>query len=318
MRIAFVGTSHVHTPDYLSVARSMPWLRLVGIAKPDPDTIGLLSDLPPLFDRQEDLPDHDVAVVLTDADSHDQVCTQLTAPAVFIEKPLAVSEKRAQHISRLLTQKGIDTETGFFLRHSAAFKSLCRVCDSAQMGPARFARLSFSHPGFLDGWLQKWPAHVSRTRMGSGAFADLAIHLIDAATCIFGPLTASSCQLDTSAATRLGFDPSFDTQGQATLTSHEGSLIHVWASAEAPSINLRIEVFCKGGEILLDAGRVTRTYRFANPDVIHHGEMPTPADGFRAALEGFRNRSERITNTEEAVLASASMEALLKLTPKLS
>ncbi|WP_178346912.1 Gfo/Idh/MocA family protein [Marivita hallyeonensis] len=316
--MAFVGTSHVHTPDYLAVTRSMPWLKVVGIAEPDPDTIGLIYDLPPLFDRQEDLPDHDVAVVLTDADSHDRVCAGLTAPAVFIEKPLAVSHNRAQHISRLLTQRGIDTETGFFLRHSAAFNALCGACNNAQMGTARFARFSFSHPGFLDGWLQKWPAHISRTRMGGGAFADLAIHLVDAATCIFGPLTAGSCQLDTSASTRLGFDTSFDTQGQATLTSHEGCLIHVWASAEAPSVNLRIEVFWEGGEVLLNDGCVTRKYRAANPEVVHDGEMPTPADGFRAALEGFRNRSERITNVEEAVSANALMEALLKTASKLS
>ena len=116
----------------------------------------------------------------------------------------------------------------------------------------------------------------------------------------------------------MGFDPSFDTQGQATFTSREGCLVHVWASAEAPSIDLRIEMFCEGGELLLDAGRVTRKFRAADPEVLHDGDMPTPANGFRAALEGFRNRSERITSIEEAVSASASMEALLKTTPTLS
>ncbi len=318
MRIAFVGTSHVHTPDYLAVVRSVPWLNLVGIAKPDTDTIGLLTDLPPLFDRQADLPDHDVAVVLTDPDSHDQACMQLTAPAVFIEKPLAVSYERAQHISRSLTQRGIDAETGFFLRHSAAFKALCKTCKESEMGTARVARFSFSHPGFLDGWLQKWPAHVSQTRMGGGAFADLVIHLLDAANYIFGPLAANSCQLDTSASTKLGLDPLFDTQGQATLTSRDGGLVHFWASAEAPEVELRIEMVCEGGEILLNGGRVTRRCRASEPQVIYDGEMPMPADGFRAALEGFRNRSERITKIEEAVSACASMEALLKKAPKLS
>jgi len=315
MRLAFIGTSHVHTPDYLAVIRAMPTLRLVGIAQPDPDTIGLLSDLPPLFDRQEDLPDHDVAVVLTDADSHDNVCQKLTAPAVFIEKPLAISQERAQQISRVLTQKGIETETGFFLRHSAAFKTLCRACRSGQLGPVRFARLSFAHPGLLDRWLQKWPAHTSLTRMGGGAFVDLAIHLIDAATHIFGPLTPKSCHLDARAAGRFGFDPPFETQGQATLTSDAGSLVHVWASAEAPNTLLRIEVFCEGGEIFLDGGRVTQMLRDADKEVVHDGEMPTPADGFRAALERFRNQKAPITRTQDAVAASASMEALLRTQP---
>ncbi len=313
MRLAFIGTSHVHTPDYLAVVRLMPWLNLVGIAKPDLETIGLLADLPPLFDRQEDLPDHDVAVVLTDPDSHDQVCMSLTAPAVFIEKPLAVSHKRAQHISSVLTQKGIEAEIGFFLRHSSAFRALCKACSDSDMGTARFARFSFSHAGFLEGWLQKWPAHISQTRMGGGAFADLAIHLFDAATCMLGPLSANSGQLDTSASTRLGLDPSFDTQGQATFTSKGGCLIHFWASAASPRVELRIETVCEGGEILLNGGRVTRKYCAADPQVIHESEMPTPADGFRAALERFRNRSERITRIEEAVAASASIEALLKM-----
>lgn len=312
MRLAFLGTSHVHTLDFLKACRSIPGVELLGIAEPDTETVGLLPDLPAVFERQEDLPDHDVTVILTDAASHDRVCAKVTAPAAFVEKPLGVTGARAQAISDHLTGQGIATETGFFLRHSEAFKTVQNACRAPEMGPIRFARFEFVHPGFLDGWLRAWPAHCSDDRMGGGAFVDLAIHLVDAATCIVGDLAASSCDLDTGSHHRFGLGPSFETQGQATLRSKDGALVHIWASAEAPETGLKIEISCEGGEVVLDGGRVTQKYRDANAEVLREGAMPTPADGFRAAIEGFRDGRDRIVLIEDAVKASVLMEKIVR------
>ena len=138
MRIAFVGSSHVHTLDYLAVCKALPWVDVVGIAHVDPETQRLLTDLPPSVPTQPDLPPHDLAVVLTDIASHDEICARLEAPAVFLEKPLAVDGPRADKLARSLSEKGKRVEVGFFLRHSRALSEMIEAVQKPAMGPVRF------------------------------------------------------------------------------------------------------------------------------------------------------------------------------------
>ena len=109
-----------------------------------------------------------------------------------------------------------------------------------------------------------------------------------------------------------GFDPSFETQGQATFLSKEGALIHIWAGADAPKTELKIEVFCESGEVTLDAGRVIRAYRNTVPETLFDGAMPTPAGGFRAAIEGFQGKASRIAPAKEAVLVCGLVEEMIQ------
>ncbi|WP_299044198.1 Gfo/Idh/MocA family oxidoreductase [uncultured Tateyamaria sp.] len=312
MRIAFIGTSHVHTPDYLSVCRDLPWVEMVGVARVDVETLNLLTDLPPIFDRQEELPPHDLAVVLTDIQSHDEVCARLSSPAVFIEKPLGLDGDRADGIGQMLSSAGKRVEVGFFLRHSTALKTLVDASKSPEIGNIRFARFAFAHPGLSEGWLRHWPAHIAIERMGGGAFTDLAIHLVDAALAILGPLRATSCVLDKVGPGYGGLNQNFDSQGQATLTSAHGALVHVWASAEAPEVMLTAQLICEHGEISLNGGRVLLRYPPDNVTVLHDGQMPTPADGFRAALEALRNRENPILEIADAVSVSQIMDSILE------
>ncbi|WP_299611759.1 Gfo/Idh/MocA family protein [uncultured Tateyamaria sp.] len=311
MRVAFIGTSHVHTPDYLAVCHDLPWVETVGIACVDEKTRRHLPHSPPEFDRHQDLPPHDIAVVLTDIRSHDDVCAQLTAPAVFVEKPLALNGTRASSIAQSLKLAGTRADLGFFLRHSTAFKTLAEASQDANLGDIRFAHLAFAHPGLLDGWLQRWPAHLSQDRMGGGAFADLAVHLIDAARVILGPITATSCDLDRTHSASGACEKGFDTQGQATLVSDHGALIHVWASAAAPRVMLSMHLVCEHGEVRLEGGRVLRRHREKEETVLHDGPMPTPADGFRASLVALRDGKAPILDIDDAVRASRLMENIL-------
>ena len=313
MRIALIGTSHVHTQGYLEVCRDLDWVETVGVAHADVETVPLLTDLPPVFPRQEDLPPHDIAVVLTDIRSHDEICGNLSAPTVFIEKPLALNGSRAEGIAACLKTANTRADIGFFLRHSVAFQALVEASKSEEIGEIRFARLAFAHSGLSEGWLRRWPAHTTPARMGGGAFVDLAIHLIDAAQSLLGPLRAASCELDQSGHTHGGTDQASEMQGQATLTSSDGALVHLWASAIAPRVMLAIQLVGDKGEVTLEGGRVSRRYGFDAPRVLHDGPMPTPADGFRAALEALRNGRAPIVEINEAVLASIVMDSVLKV-----
>lgn len=313
MRVAFVGTSHVHTIDYLTACRTLPWVDVVGICCPEADTYMRLPELPRVFKKQEDLPDHDVAVVLTDVASHDAVCSALTASAVFIEKPLGLNYERSRAIALSLGRRNIRTETGFFLRHSDAFQTICKVAKDSRLGRLQKASLEFSHPGLLDGWLRHWPAHLSVDRMGGGAFVDLSIHLIDAADLLFRPITARSCSLDRATSSGLIYDPSFEVRGSAIFMSKELAPIHIKASAISPQIVLRFELSFEGGEVQLDGGAVTARYGNSDHHVLHDGPMPTPAEGFRAALEGFRNVSTQVAPASDVLVTSALSEEMRNL-----
>ena len=311
MRVALIGSSHVHTPDYLAVCRALPWVDLVGVAEPDPETRGLLPDLPPSFARADDLPPHDLTVVLTDAASHPAVCADLNAPTLFVEKPLATGGAGARTLAQALEGSGKRVETGFFLRYSKALATLRGAVDggpaaSRPMGAVRFARLAFAHPGLKEGWLRRWPAHMAPERMGGGAFADLAIHLVDAVRAIAGPIEAVACRLDRPSGEHAGLD----VQGQAMLTTKGDAPVHVWASAVAPRVMLSIAIVCERGEARLDGGRVTRRVGDGPAEVLHDGPMPTPSDGFRAALLALHGDRPPITTLADAVAASRLMDEL--------
>ena len=248
--------------------------------------------------------------MLTDIASHDEICARLEAPAVFLEKPLAVDGPRADKLARSLSEKGKRVEVGFFLRHSRALSEMIEAVQKPAMGPVRFARLAFAHPGLRDGWLQSWPAHMAPERMGGGTFADLAIHLVDAARHLLGSIRGTSCDLDIDRDGLTGAGTAIEVQGQATLVSEDGALVHAWASSVAPRVMLTIQVVYENGEIGLDGGQVTRRLGGAEREVPHEGPMPTPADGFRAALEALREDRSPITNLADAVAASTVMDEL--------
>jgi predicted dehydrogenase len=147
-------------------------------------------------------------------------------------------------------------------------------------------------------------------RMGGGTFADLAVHLVDTAQRLVGPMRARSCDLEIGRDGSTGAGPTLDLQGQATLVSENGALVHVWASAVAPREMLAMHLVCENGEVGLDGGQTTRRMGDGARDLLHDGPIPTPADGFRAVLEAFRDDRPPVTNLTEAVAASTVMGEL--------
>jgi len=302
MRIALVGTSHVHATDFIEVCAELPWAQLVGIA----DVATAAPPLPGVdklvVPSVEDLPAHDVAVLVTDIASHDATCRRVGAEMLFVEKPLGLDGARSARIARYLSETGQHVETGFFLRHSPAFSALTEAVRSGRLGAVRHLRMSYGHPGLLAGWLRNWPAHLDVQRMGGGPFTDLGVHLVDAARAIVGELDVTGVDLNRPAS-----EGDVDVQGQIMLRGGGGELVHVWASGVAPSVVQRVNVICERGTLVLDAGRLE--YREGDTrEILHDVGMPTPASGFRSALERFRKGAEPLTRLQDAVAASGLMD----------
>lgn len=302
LRVAFVGNAHVHTPDYLAVCARCDWIENVGLAVSDPATRDLLPNDVPYFDRVAALPHHDLAVVMGDAADHDTLCPTLLAPALFIEKPLAVTGERAARLASALNRAGKDVWTGFFLRHAPAVDTCKSVLASGRIGHLQHARLTFAHPGLKEGWLQNWPAHSNPARMGGGVFADLAIHLVDIAEMLVGALSPHACQLDPGTP---------DTGGQARLHSQENATVELVTSAMASRVMLEFVFVGDKGTLTLDLGRVTLRQN-SGEHVLHDGPMTIPADGFETAMRA-AHAKQNGEDLECAVWASERMEQLIAL-----
>ena len=300
LRVAFVGSSHVHTPDYIAVCDRTPWVEVVGIAEPDKATAHMLPPDLARFEAHDALPPHDVAVVMTDAASHDAICPPLAARRLFIEKPLAVDGERAAALADRLEAVGKDVRLGFFLHHAPALAAMGQALRAGRIGRLRHARLAFAHPGLREGWLRGWPAHLDPDRMGGGAFVDLAIHLVDTALHLVGPLQPVACQFDGGLAAEAG---------QAMLRGPNGELVHLWASGAAPRVMLDVALVGENGELVLDGGlAIIRSE--GGTRVLFDGPMTTPADGFDAALDDFR-LSHAKDDLAAAVATSRTMSVLL-------
>lgn len=302
LRVAFIGSSHVHTPDYLGVCERTTWVEMVGLAEPDPATVHTLPDSLPILGAHGSLPPHDVAVVMTDAASHDTLCPMLAADQLFIEKPLAVNGRRAAALAARLSDGGKHVRSGFFLRLAPALASLENALRAGQIGRILHARFVFAHPGLREGWLHKWPAHLDPDRMGGGAFADLAIHLVDAATRLLGELRPICCQTQ---------GKPLEEGGQAVMEGPAGEAVHIWVSAAAPRVMLDMRLVGEAGELLLNQGRAV--LRSGEREIVlHAGAMTTPADGFAAALSAFRAGATS-EDLAQAANASAVFERIIEM-----
>jgi predicted dehydrogenase len=121
-----------------------------------------------------------------------------------------------------------------------AVQQLAGWAADGTLGRLRHLTFCYQHPGLLEGGLRAWPALLDRARMGHGGFGDLAVHLIDLAGWIGGPLEAMACLLE-------GDGQGSDCQGSALLKvragPHAGALVTLRAGTvlHGPRIDLRLD-----------------------------------------------------------------------------
>ncbi|PRY93667.1 putative dehydrogenase [Hasllibacter halocynthiae] len=295
MRVAIVGTAHVHAADYAAVCEGRPGTTLVGIAAPDPGSpFRFPPDVPVVAEPAVLIP-HDLAVVTVDARSQESVIPSLRAPHLFVEKPLGADRGARERLAVHLAARGGTTSLGFFLRHGPA---PCAMAEAVRGGRRlRELRLRFAHDGLRAGWLEAWPAHLSPERMGYGAFGDLGIHLLDAATLVAGPLAPEACRLRHRA-------DGLETGGSARLAGPNGVAVHLEVDAAATEACLTVEAKFEDGTLTC-GGRL-------GPPGTGAGGLPDPASGFSTVLDALeRGEPPGGAILSDAVAAGRLLDAVL-------
>jgi len=230
IRIALLGTAHVHVGDYLAAIAKDPGTRLVAVHGGDVPGVRRVHDV------RQALRDADMALVTSTTAEHNDVLrhTALARVPVLVEKPLAGDLPETVRLVPLLASGGT---TAMFLRCAPAFRRVRSLLAGGELGELAVAHLRFTHPGLLDGVFTgpaAWMRHV-------GGFTDLAVHLFDLLLWLRPrarlALRATSWQEDAGGAALLDWG-GFPATVHAGWTSRPGGIhLHIEGSRDSVTVD---------------------------------------------------------------------------------
>jgi predicted dehydrogenase len=231
MRVALLGTGHVHAADYLTAIAADPGAQLV-----------------------TSLRTADVAVIASATAAHGGHLRRVVAAGLpaLVEKPLASTAAETAELATVIDRAGAPVTTAMFLRCAPALRRVRSLLAADALGELAGVHARFTHPGLLDGVFSGRSAWMLK----AGGFADLAIHLLDLLRWLRpdSDLTARSAHLrhtpgypmDVGGAALLDW-------GGVPVTLHAG-----WTSRPG-GVHLRIEgstesITVNNGTLSLDSG----------------------------------------------------------------
>lgn len=308
LSVAIVGCEQIHAQDYLDTSLADPRVRVVAVtSERDPARARRLAaphGLPVLDDFAQ-LPEVDLAFVTTAIEDHEATVSALLPRArhLFVEKPLSVSAERATALAAQLV--GRSCFSGFYLRTDPALRQLRQLARDGAIGSLSHLSLTAGHPGLLEGWLSDWPAHLDETRMGYGAFGDLAVHLLDFSAWLTGEaLTVEYCRLERDARWPL------DHSGEALLRA--GDLpVQLRASATLRGPRLAVRLDGNEGTLALSAGRLVLHDAKGNRQTLAEGVDPGVPQGARAVFDQLLGKPRpELATLADALVANQLLDRL--------
>jgi predicted dehydrogenase len=267
LRIAVLGTSHVHLADHLAALDRPGLSRAAGL--PQADAV-ILGGSP--ADRERLLAE------MTEM-------TEVHLP-VLAEKPLARS---APATAALLRRWQGHLTTAMFLRCSPVFAALRHAVAAGTLGDIAAVHADFSHPGWWDGVFTGAAAWMGDEEQApGGALADLAVHLLDVLLWIRPDWPLTVCAADRIRSARAGSaragavvaGSALLRWGPALVTLHTG-----WTSRPG---GLRVAMDGSHGRAVVDGGELTLVNGSSGPRTVHRGPAPAAADAVHAFVGELR------------------------------
>ncbi|MEV7780204.1 Gfo/Idh/MocA family oxidoreductase [Kitasatospora sp. NPDC088351] len=277
VRLAVLGTAHVHLADHLDVVAADRHTELAAVHRGSGPWPPRLAGVRPAT-ADEALAGADAALVASTTAEHGPLLRRVAAAGlpVLVEKPLAGSAAQTAELLAVLASGGRPATTAMFLRCAPAFGRLRALLAARAFGELASVEAGFSHPGLPDGLFDGPAGWMLDAAHGpAGAFADLAVHLVD----LLGWLAPGAGLRVLGAVLRHRPGLAADVGG-AALLSWGGVPVSVragWASRPG-GVSVRVEG--ERGTARVDGGRLTLTGAGERVE-----EYPPPRAG--AALEGF-------------------------------
>jgi predicted dehydrogenase len=231
----------------------------------------------------------DAAVICSTTAGHHDWLRHVVAGGVpaLVEKPLAATAEETAVLTGLIRRARRPVTTAMFLRCAPALRRARTLLAGRELGEIVGAGLRFSHAGLLDGVFDAGAGWMlDPARGGTGAFADLGVHLIDL-LCWLRPGARIAVR---GAFLRGRPDMAVDTGGSALL-DWDGvpTTLHAGWTARPGGVRLRVEgtrgtLTVRGGTLRL-RGRDAGTYA---GDHVEEYAPPSAGDATTAFLAGLR------------------------------
>ncbi len=178
MKVAVLGTWHVHAPGYAKTAAALG--TLTGVWE---ENTAWCADFAKQFgirqyaSREELLADDVDGVIIcsaTDRHKEDVIAAARAGKAIFIEKVLALTEADCLEIRRVLAETGVPFVISFPWKFNPAVMTVRSLVESGDVGRINFIRFRNAHTGSSGDWLP--PHFYNAAQCGGGAMIDLGAH----------------------------------------------------------------------------------------------------------------------------------------------
>lgn len=182
MKIAVLGTWHVHTKDYIKTVLQHPHAELVTIwdtdetrAAPYVEQAGNCKFTTDLNEILAD-PSIDGVVVCTATNEHPDVLIAAAHAGkhIFTEKVLTVTNEDARRVKEAVENSGKNFVISFPYLAYPEIQFIQKLIADGKLGELTYCRVRNCHEGALANWLP--PHFYDKEQCGGGAMMDLGAH----------------------------------------------------------------------------------------------------------------------------------------------
>lgn len=181
MKVAMLGTWHVHTQEYTEAIKNSGRSELAAVWEADEEKGKAYAEkfgCKYCADLEEILSDpsiDSVAVCTATSEHHDVMIKAAKAGKnIFTEKVLAFTTAEAEEIKAAIDAAGVKFTISYPHLTFPKLRFAKSVLDSGELGDITYARVRNVHNGASAGWLP--PHFFDKSQCGGGAMMDLGAH----------------------------------------------------------------------------------------------------------------------------------------------
>ena len=190
MKIAVVGTWHVHAPQYADVVVRTEGAELIGVYEENTEWKKAFAEKYSItaYDTFDDLlkSDADGVIVCSSSDTHADYMVKLAQAKkhIFTEKVLALTVEDCERVKKAVEENGVRFVVSLVHKYRNYGITMKKIADSGELGNINYLRFRNCHSGSIKDWL---PQHFyDKKQCGGGAMIDLGAHGMYIADWIMG------------------------------------------------------------------------------------------------------------------------------------
>ncbi len=319
MKLAFVGTAHIHTPGFIDMLSRRPEFtvaavydhdaaraaknaeRLHATAVASPDAIWEADDIP-------------AVIICSETNRHGDLVRQAAAAGkhMFVEKPLGFSATDGWQMAKDIEKAKVIFQTGYFMRGMGIHRFLKQEIEAGHFGKITRLRHSNCHSGSLGGWFDTdWRWMADPAIAGCGAFGDLGTHSLDILLWWLNNACPDRVTAEIAAVTHRYGD--CDETGEGILHFADGTIVTLAAGWLDVANPVTLLISGTEGHAHVSDGQLFYTSKHvAGADgKSPWTNLPAPMPhAFELYLDALLGKDVPLVSAREAALRSAVMEAM--------